>query len=33
VGGSWMVSPTLLNAGDFDAIERLARQAREAFAK
>jgi 2-dehydro-3-deoxyphosphogluconate aldolase/(4S)-4-hydroxy-2-oxoglutarate aldolase len=33
VGGSWMVSPTLLNAGDFDAIERLAREAREAFAK
>lgn len=33
VGGSWMVSPTLLNAGDFDSIERLARQAREVLAK
>lgn len=27
VGGSWMVSPALLAAGDFESVERLAREA------
>lgn len=29
VGGSWMVAPALINAGDYAAVERLAKEASE----
>jgi 2-dehydro-3-deoxyphosphogluconate aldolase/(4S)-4-hydroxy-2-oxoglutarate aldolase len=33
VGGTWIVPPALLEAGDFAAIEKLAREAFEAAKK
>jgi 2-dehydro-3-deoxyphosphogluconate aldolase/(4S)-4-hydroxy-2-oxoglutarate aldolase len=32
VGGSWLADAALLRAGDYDGVERLAREAREAMA-
>jgi 2-keto-3-deoxy-6-phosphogluconate aldolase len=29
VGGSWLAAPALLRAGDYDEIERIAREAKE----
>jgi 2-dehydro-3-deoxyphosphogluconate aldolase/(4S)-4-hydroxy-2-oxoglutarate aldolase len=32
VGGSWMVAPALIKAGDYETVERLAREASELLA-